>query len=1186
MADIISRLKLESGEFDSKIKRAGQELLAYSEHCKKAGLQMGYANKDAKKFANALGSMQTTSNTARGKINELSDAFVNLKVMYKQMTDEEKKGEFGKALNASLNQLKTRIDAAKKDLADVTKELGGTQTQSVDLSNVMQTLGSKFGISSDAMGLLTTGTVGYTAAIGGLTTAVIAGTKAWADYNEELTRQSQITTVTTGLKGTDADRMADAAKSVADVYGTDFREVINAANTLMTQFGKSGNEAMQLIRDGMQGMIQGDGPKLLSMIQQYAPAFRDAGVSASQLVAVIQNSEGGIFTDQNMNAIVMGIKNIRLMTKATSDALAQLGIDGQKMSKDLSEGTITIFDALKQVATQIQGVNSNSQAAGEVMQQVFGRQGAMAGTKLGEAIATLNINLEETKRQTGDAGQAYADLQGATERLNGAIRETFGYDGYEVMATGIKTKLYTAMADVLDLSLKIKDSWVGGVGRTIFDTMTDAALKVSGPLGTVLSLLRNINSERGKGNGGNNGSIGTGDIDKTLQYIGNGANQQERETRYDKAIAQLRQKLDNIGKERRVNNADGSVSYKIDSQDVQDQKRAALERRISILEKQRNNVVNKSDTSPIEPVKPLHPIKPTKTTSSTTPAQRAAENIKTAEQEYARSLEKAALEVQDGTITEAQQKQKQLQATEALWTAYGKASDMVNGSNADYKAKQAELGQRIVALGGEVKVATEAQEAAKKAARELEAAQKKQAEAVRNLRQAEASGNYGDIVKARNNVTKTTEEVSRLQTVTVSVKGTEALEKLKSLEGVKDVKVNVEPGNIDMPAIPTDGDVTTRVNVEPGNIDMPAIPTDGDVTTRVNVEPGNIDMPAIPTDGDVTVTLQVDDAEALEKLAALQGVSVTVPVKVEEPKVKPIPVPLTTANLDAFKKHLQEEMATTNLGDPVMKSLEEQMSDATALSTIFGTAIQNGIDTSQFDTSGLMQRILNKEDISDTEIQGYIETLNEQLKAVVDETEWPKIALTFDVNTKEITAIAKQQQKDAHAMAKDWQAAGSAIQAVGSAMSQIEDPAAKVMGTIAQAIGSVALGYAQATVQAASMGPWAWIAFAATGLATMISTISAIHSATGYANGGVVKGSSYSGDNIPALVDGSELVGLNAGEIVLNAAQQSNVAQGLQGTGMQNLRLSTEIDAESIKIILNNNGERTGNGEYIKATLG
>ena len=464
MANVISRLKLESGEFDSKIKRAGQELLAYSEHCRKMGLEMGYANRDAKDFAKALGSMATVSQTARGKINELSEAFVNAKVIYKNMTDAEKQGEFGKNLAASLDQLKSRLNSAKQDLADVNKELAGGGKFG-EFGNVIDTLGSKLGVTGNLTEMLTSKTAMLTGAVGAGIAIVTKATEAWAGYNAELAKQDQITTVTTGLKGDDADRMTDTMRALADTYNVDFREAVNAANTLMTQFGKSGDEATQLIKDGMQGMIQGDGPKLLSMIQQYAPAFRDAGVSASQLVAVIQNSEGGIFTDQNMNAIVMGIKNIRLMTKATSDALAQLGIDGKKMSEQLSNGTLTIFDALKQVATAIQGVDSNSQAAGEVMQQVFGRQGVTAGTNLGKAIETLNTNLEETKRQTGEVGQSLADLQTANERLNTAIRDAFGYDGWDKMAQGIKTKLVGALSDVIEHLAIIEEGFGKLFGR-------------------------------------------------------------------------------------------------------------------------------------------------------------------------------------------------------------------------------------------------------------------------------------------------------------------------------------------------------------------------------------------------------------------------------------------------------------------------------------------------------------------------------------------------------------------------------------------------------------------------------------------------------------------------------------------------------------------------------------------------
>jgi hypothetical protein len=273
-------------------------------------------------------------------------------------------------------------------------------------------------------------------------------------------------------------------------------------------------------------MIQGDGPKLLSMIQQYAPAFQSAGVSAKQLVAVIQNSEGGIFTDQNMNAIVFGIKNIRLMTKATSDALAQVGIDGEQMSKQLNDGTITVFEALKKVAGALQGVNGNSKAAGEVMQAVFGRQGVMAGTNLGKAIAELNTNLEETKLQTGEVGKSFAELEIADNKLNEAMRETFGMDGWTEMENTIKTgllveltnlikgvgevsKAFTSMANAvggwgnvakgalfsicppLEQIIDLLEE-LGGKGGTAFDGLITAVNIALGPLGAMLHSLREI----------------------------------------------------------------------------------------------------------------------------------------------------------------------------------------------------------------------------------------------------------------------------------------------------------------------------------------------------------------------------------------------------------------------------------------------------------------------------------------------------------------------------------------------------------------------------------------------------------------------------------------------------------------------------------------------------------------------
>ena len=165
---------------------------------------------------------------------------------------------------------------------------------------------------------------------------------------------------------------------------------------------------------------------------------------------------------------------------------------------------------------------------------------------------------------------------------------------------------------------------------------------------------------------------------------------------------------------------------------------------------------------------------------------------------------------------------------------------------------------------------------------------------------------------------------------------------------------------------------------------------------------------------------------------------------------------------------------------------------------------------------------------------------------------------------------------------KAYQLAGQAAMSFGAALQGIQDPATKAAGTVVQAVASIALGFATASAQANTAGTgWGWLAWLAAGASAMATTIATIHSLTGYAQGGMVKGNSYSGDNIPAMVDGSQMVGLNAGEVVLNAAQQQTLAGRLQNGGGGGINVVGEIQGEKIVLVANRYFRRTGQGEIV-----
>ena len=202
----------------------------------------------------------------------------------------------------------------------------------------------------------------------------------------------------------------------------------------------------------------------------------------------------------------------------------------------------------------------------------------------------------------------------------------------------------------------------------------------------------------------------------------------------------------------------------------------------------------------------------------------------------------------------------------------------------------------------------------------------------------------------------------------------------------------------------------------------------------------------------------------------------------------------------------------------------------------------------------------------------YAKGIRGTFDAVKDEmTNLTEFTPNFDPytqNMKKMTEAAKQQQAA-------FNLAGQAAQSFGAALASIDDPSAKAAGQVISAIASIALGFAMASSSANTAGTgWGWLAWLGAGMSAMVTTISTIHSLTGYAQGGIVQGNSYSGDNVGPVM-------LDAGEVVLNKAQQSALASELQGSGLQNLSLEGVISGETIHIVHNRYLKRSGQGEIV-----
>lgn len=147
MSDSIIRLRIDSQEYDNKLKRAAEGLSRYADECRKVGGTMEVVEKETLDYVRAVGQMDTKSRTATGSLAEMKKTFTELGVQYKNLTEAEKNSPYGRALAQSLEELKARITGAQGKIKDVTSDISGTN----GLSGALESIAGKFGLSTSQL---------------------------------------------------------------------------------------------------------------------------------------------------------------------------------------------------------------------------------------------------------------------------------------------------------------------------------------------------------------------------------------------------------------------------------------------------------------------------------------------------------------------------------------------------------------------------------------------------------------------------------------------------------------------------------------------------------------------------------------------------------------------------------------------------------------------------------------------------------------------------------------------------------------------------------------------------------------------------------------------------------------------------------------------------------------------------
>lgn len=464
MANLTAVIGADTSKFVEEIKSAKYMLDKFVADTKKASStakqNTTVTNEQVAAYQRVLKSLEKAGNGSLSTSKQtkvLEQQVRELRIQWANLSDEAKKGDFGKSLSATIQTANAQLKTLNTQLVQTQTNLQkgknvnpftNLQKGAANLTSTMSALGMAGGSTISAIGsmgaTLANPYVLAGAAAAGATAAVVS-------YGQELEEQTNKTQKFLGITREEAAQTRASIKSISDVYGIDYNSALGMVDALMKQFGVDSKKATELVSLGMAGGANEAG-HMADMIGKFSGIFSDAGLSAEQMIGVMAQTQSGIFSEQGMTVISKAGQRITQMSETVKQALNDIGINADDMAKKLANGTMSTWDAIKTVSGALKKLPPDCQAFAVAAKEVFGKSGPEAGSKMLTMLSDMDISIQGVIDNMTDEEKATYNLQKASEELHSSMQSLFGTSstGFATMTTDIKTKVIKVCTDLVN----------------------------------------------------------------------------------------------------------------------------------------------------------------------------------------------------------------------------------------------------------------------------------------------------------------------------------------------------------------------------------------------------------------------------------------------------------------------------------------------------------------------------------------------------------------------------------------------------------------------------------------------------------------------------------------------------------------------------------------------------------------